>query len=173
MTRLLLVAALLAAPALSYAQDSKSQGAVGELVKLLDERKLDAIAAAQGDAFVGALYLPGSQLLVVRGKLTPPERAQYLILNKNYRDLYIDLNSASDNATRVFISDLGANGLRFRRDGGQPFDTADLGGKSYSFDGDWGRANLSRDDYTKAWQEADEQYTQMVQALLAELRKAS
>ncbi|MGE0447109.1 MAG: hypothetical protein AB7P99_17940 [Vicinamibacterales bacterium] len=173
MTRLLLVAALLAAPALSYAQDSKSQGAVGELVKLLDERKLDAIAAAQGDAFVGALYLPGSQLLVVRGRLAPPERAQYLILNKNYRDLYIDLNSASDNATRVFISDLGANGLRFRRDGDQPFDTADVAGRSYSFDGDWGRANLSRDDYTKAWQDADDQYTQMVQALLAELRKAS
>jgi hypothetical protein len=173
MTRLLLAAALVLLPAVSYAQDSRSAAAVGELVKLLDARKLDAIGAVQGDAFVGALYLPGSQLLVVRGRMAPPERAQYLILNKNYRDLYIDLNSASDNATRVFISDLGANGLRFRRDGDQPFDTADVAGKSYSFDGDWGRANLSRDAYTKAWQDADEQYSQMIQSLLEELRKTS
>jgi hypothetical protein len=173
MTRLLLAAALLLAPTAAYAQDSKSAAAAGELVKLLDQMKMDTVAAAQGDAFVSALYLPGSQLLVVRGTFTAPERAKVLIERKMYRDVYTDLNSAADSATKVFISDLGANGLQFRRQNNQPFDTADVAGKSYTFDGDWGRAKISRDEYTKAWQDADEQYVQMLQALLQELRKTS
>ena len=30
----------------------------------------------------------------------------------------------------MFVSDLGANGLRFKRENNQPFDTADLAGKN-------------------------------------------
>src|SRR5688572_6578455 len=161
------------APALATAQESKSATLAGELAKLLDSMKLESVAALQSDAFVGALYVPGSQLLVVRGKFASPERATILIDRKMYRDVYTDLNSAADNATKVFIYDLGANGLRFRRESNQPFDTADVAGKSYTFDGDWGRARLSRDEYTKAYQSADEQYTQMLQALLEQLRKPS
>ena len=52
---------------------------------------------------------------------------------------------------KVLIADLGANGLFARREENQ-FDTADLAGKSYSFDGDWGRAKISEQDY-KAFQE--------------------
>jgi hypothetical protein len=49
----------------------------------------------------------------------------------------------------------------------------DVGGKSYAFDGDWGRAKLSRDEYTKAFQSTDAQYTRMLEALVAELKKTS
>ena len=59
----------------------------------------------------------------------------------------MDLSGASDLKTRAFIMDLGANGLRFKREDNQPFDTADLGGKSYQFDGEWGRAKMSEDEY--------------------------
>jgi hypothetical protein len=158
----------------AQAQESKSASAALELVKLLDQMKLDSVAAPQeGGHFVSALYLPGSQLLVVRGRFASPDRAAILIERKMYRDVYVDLNSASEAATKVFVSDLGANGLRFRKENNQPFDTADVAGKTYSFDGDWGKAKLSRDDYTKAYQATDTQYSQMLQALIAELKKTS
>jgi hypothetical protein len=98
---------------------------------------------------------------------------QQLLAAKNYRDIYIDLNSASVPQTKVFVSDLGANGLRFDRQGSQPWDTVDVAGKTYSFDGDWGKAKISRDEYTKAYQSTDDQYTKMLEALVAELKKPS
>jgi len=165
---------LLLVPTLASAQDSKSAAVAGELVKMLDQLKLDSVAAAQpGNQFVSALYLPGSQLLVVRGRFASPDRAVILIDRKMYRDVYTDLNSAAEAEGKMFISDLGADGLKFRRQNNQPFDTVDLSGKSYSFDGEWGRAKLSRDEYTKAFQTADEQYSQMLQALIEQLKKSS
>jgi hypothetical protein len=171
----LLLSTLVLAPSLALAQDSKSALLAGELAKLLDSRKLDSIAArgAAPDEYVGALYFPGSQLLVVGAKYTSAERMRVLLEAKNYRDVYIDLNSAAVPQTKVFVSDLGINGLRFDRNGNQPWDTVDLGGKSYAFDGEWGKAKLSRDEYTKAYQTTDDQYTRMLEALLAELKKSS
>ena len=172
---LIVLLAIVLSPSLVFAQESKSATLASELAKLLDSRKLDSIAArgAAPDEYVGALYFPGSQLLVVGAKYASSERMQQLLGAKNYRDVYIDLNSASVPQTKVFVSDLGANGLRFDRDGGQPWDTVDVGGKSYSFDGDWGKAKISRDEYTKAYQSTDDQYTKMLEALVAELKKPS
>jgi hypothetical protein len=172
---LLLLSAIALSPSFALAQESKSATLASELAQLLDSRKLDSIAArgAAPDEYVGALYFPGSQLLVVGAKYASPERMQQLLGAKSYRDVYIDLNSASVPQTKVFVSDLGANGLRFDRVGGQPWDTVDVGGKSYSFDGDWGKAKISRDEYTKAYQSTDDQYTKMLEALVAELKKPS
>lgn len=172
---MILLIAMASSPALAFAQESKSATLATELAKLLDSRKLDSIAArgAAPDEYVGCLYFPGSQLLVVGAKYSAPERMQQLLAAKNYRDIYIDLNSASVPQTKVFVSDLGANGLRFDREGSQPWDTVDLGGKSYSFDGDWGKAKISRDEYTKAYQTTDDQYARMLEALMAELKKPS
>ena len=52
-----------------------------ELAKLLDSRKLDSIATrgAAPDEYIGALYFPGSQLLVVGAKYSSPERMQQLL----------------------------------------------------------------------------------------------
>ena len=172
---LIVVSAMAFLPSLAFAQESKSATLASELAKLLDAQKLDSIAAhgATADEYIGALYFPGSQLLVVGARYSAPERMQQLLGAKNYRDIYIDLNSASVPQTKVFVSDLGANGLRFDRDGNQPWDTVDVGGKSYSFDGDWGKAKISRDEYTKAYQTTDDQYTKMLEALVAELKKTS
>jgi hypothetical protein len=170
-----LLSALVLTPALGYAQQSKSEKLALELAKLLDSRKLDSIAArgVAPDEYVGALYFPGSQLLVVGAKYSSPERMNLLLGARQYRDAYIDLNSASVPQTKVFVSDLGANGLRFDREGNQPWDTVDMAGKSYAFDGDWGKAKLSRDEYTKAYQTTDDQYAKMLEALVAELKKPS
>ena len=169
-----LVAFLLLTPAAAFAQDSKSAASVTELVKALDAMKLDAYAV-KGSApneYVGALYFPGTQLLVVSAKFDTPYRADSLIEMKNYRDLYIELNSASVPNTKMFVSDLSANGLKARKDGNL-YDTVDVGGKTYNFDGDWKKAKITEDDYTKAYSTTDEHYTQMIQALLAGLKKSS
>ncbi len=162
------------ASSVAVAQDSMSSALATDLVRQLDARKLDSAAARLGpDEWVGALYLSGSQLLVVRGVYSGPVRLDGLVSQKAFRELYINLNSASDPASKVLISDLGANGLRARRGTGEPADRADLGGKTYAFDGDWARARITEVEYTAAFRMADEQYAQMLRALLAELQKGS
>ena len=66
---LVALAGFLLVPSTLSAQDSKSAAVVGELTRLLDEMKLDSVAARHGtDRFVAALYFQGSQLLVVGAK---------------------------------------------------------------------------------------------------------
>jgi hypothetical protein len=164
---------LLLVPVLAGAQDSTSAGVASELIKLLESMKLDSVAAKlQGDEYVGALYFPGSQLLVVKARYSVPERMDEQLAKRNYRDVYIDLNSASVPASKVLIADLGANGLYARRRENQ-FDTADIGGRSYSFDGDWGKAKLSEQEYMKAFQTTEGEYVKMLEALVAQLKKTS
>jgi hypothetical protein len=171
------LAVLLLCPALALAQapSSKSAALAGQLVKLLDSMKLDSVAGTRGanDEFVAAMYFPGSQLVVVNAKSSVPDRMKYLILQKSYKDLYVELNGAVDQASKTFISDLGANGLQFRREKNQPFDTVDAVGKTTAFDGDWRKAKLSEQEYTKIYVAHDEAYSQMLQALLETLKKAS
>lgn len=170
-----LLAIVLLVPSLAAAQQSKSATLASELAKLLDARKLDSIAArgAAPGEYIGALYFPGSQLLVVGAKYEGADRMTLLLNARQFRDIYIDLNSASVPDSKLFVSDLGADGLRFDREGNQPWDTADVGGKSYAFDGDWGRAKISRDEYTKVYQSTDEQYSKMLETLVNELKKTS
>ena len=171
------LAALLLCPGLAHAQapTSKSAPLANELVKLLDSMKLDAVAGSRGasNEFVAAMYFPGSQLVVVNAKTTVPDRMKYLILQKSYKDLYVELNGAVDQASKTFISDLGANGLQFRREKNQPFDTVDVTGKTTAFDGDWRKAKLSEQEYTKIYLSHDEAYSQMLQALIETLKKPS
>ena len=164
---------LFAAPTLAVAQESRSSQLAIELAKMLDALKLDAVAAKiEGDQYVGALYFPGSQLLVVKARYIVPERMDAQLQGKNYRDVYIDLNSASIKDTKVLIADLGANGLQPGRRN-QPYDTVDSGGKSFAFDGDWGKAKISEQEYAKTFQTSDAEYTRMLEALVAQLKKTS
>jgi hypothetical protein len=168
--------AVLVIPVSAAAQESKSAALATELSSLMDARKLDSVAAEQGGGeYVGALYFPGTQLLVVSGKFSGSARMKDLLERKEYREVYLDLSSASDRMSRVFIMDLGANGLRFKRQDEQTaaIDTADVSGKSHTFDGDWDRAKISEDEYRKTFSSADEQYSRMLQALIGELKKPS
>jgi hypothetical protein len=108
----------------------------------------------------------------VNAKTSVPDRMKYLILQKSYKDLYVELNGAVDQASKTFISDLGANGLQFRREKNQPFDTVDAAGKSTPLDGDWRKAKISEQEYTKIYQAHDEAYSQMLQALIATLKSS-
>jgi hypothetical protein len=95
-----------------------------------------------------------------------------LLVQKKYQEMYQDLNSASEQQSKVFVMDLGANGLRFRQEKNE-LDTADLSGKSVVFDGDWGKAKISEAEYRKTFEATDAQYAQMLQALIAALKKPS
>lgn len=157
------------------AQEGKSAALAKELVAALEAAKLDSIAAkdpAASDVYVAALYIPGFQLLVVGGAYPQPTLLDTRISKKEYRDVYIDLNSASNPATRILVEDLGADGLKAKRVENQPFDSVDAMGKHTMFDSDWRKQKISEDDYTKAFEAADERYVQMLTALVAQARKA-
>jgi hypothetical protein len=179
MKRSLLLAAIAVLcfyPALARAQApaSKSAPLASELVKLLDSMKLDSVAGSRSaNEYVAAMYFPGSQLVVVNAKTSVPDRMKYLILQKSYKDLYVELNGTVDQSSKVFVSDLGANGLQFKREKNQPFDTVDSAGKTTALDGDWRKAKLSEQEYTKIYIAQDEAYSQMLQALIDTLKKPS
>ena len=157
----------------STVRESKSAELAVELKQLLEARSLTNIAAALKDSYVGALYAPG-MLLVVSGKANSGERMEYLLQQKSYKEAYQDLNSASDRSSKILISDLGANGLKFKQEKDQPFDMVDIAGKSLAFDGKWGgKDNVSREEYTKTYETTDEQYSQMLQTLIEAVKKSS
>jgi len=180
MTRLgsgLLVAALVLSivPAAS-AQESKSAPLARQLVAAMDAAKLDSIAAqdpAAADVFVAALYLSGSQLLVVSAKYTVPQLLTERLIKKEYRDTYIDLNSASVPASKVFIQDSLGDGLKPKSGDNQPFDVYEDGAKRTMFDGNWKNQKLSEQDYMKIFSAADDRYSQILTALLAQVKKTS
>lgn len=157
------------------AQDSQSAALAKQLTALLDTQKLDSVAAkdpSQADGFVAALYFPG-QLMVVSARYSVPVLLNEKLAKKEFKDIYMDLNSASDPKTKCLVMDLGADGLRATRDENKPFDTFEMGGKSQMFDGDWKAQKLSEDEYMKAFGDADARYARMLQALIAQLKRTS
>jgi hypothetical protein len=174
----LLTAAVLAlslsSPAL--AQESKSAPLAKQLAAALDAAKLDCIAAkdpSAPDVFVAALYFPGVQLLVVSGKYSVPQLLNERLAKKEYRDTYLDLNGAAVPASKIFLEDPGADGLKAKREENQAFDSYEADGKRTMFDGDWKRQKVSEQDYMKTFADADARYTQILTALLAQLKKTS
>jgi hypothetical protein len=163
-------------PATALAQESKSAALAKELSAALDAAKLDSIATkdpAAPDVFFGALYFPSTQLLVVSAQYTAPLHMNETIGKKDYREAYLDLSSASVPASKVFIEDLGANGLVAKPKDNEAFDAYESGGKRISFDGDWKKQQLSEDDYMKAFAAADARYSQVLAALIAQAKKTS
>jgi hypothetical protein len=158
----------------SAAQEPKSAGPAKELAQLLATKKLESIAARMPDSreeFVGALAFPG-QLMVVWAKTTAPSVVNEKLMKKEYKEVYIDLNSASVVESRHFVTDLGPDGLRVRPDQRQgPADSHDMGAKSMRFDGNWREDKMSEADYMKAHADADAAYAKAVQALIEEIKK--
>lgn len=164
------------APAVASAQESKSSPLAKQLAAAMDAGKLDSIAAkdpSAPDVFVAALYFPGSQLLVISGKYAVPQLLNDRVGRKEYRDVYLDLNGAATADSKIFIEDPGADGLKAKREENQAFDQCEMGGKRTMFNGDWKTQKLSEDDYMKAYGAADDRYSQILTALLAQAKKTS
>jgi hypothetical protein len=160
-----------------WAQESRSAALAKQLTAALDAANLDSIAAKDPSAegtYVAALYFKGAQLLVVSAKYAAPTLLDAKLAQKDFRDVYIDLNSASVPESKVFIEDLGADGLRPKRGGdNDPFDSYEQAGKRVAFDGDWKAQKISEQDYMKTYSAADERYSQILQTLLEQVKKTS
>jgi hypothetical protein len=165
---ILVVLTIVAVPALAAAQESKSAPLARELARLLETQKQECIGAADpgNGAFVAALYVPGTQLLVVSGKFSTPDIGNYRISKKEFRELYMDLMGGAVAGSKTVASDVSANGLAFKPSGDAPPDAFEQGAKNYSFQGAR-KAKLKDEEYTKAYSDADAEYARLLALLLA------
>jgi len=170
---LMALASVTAAPP---AAQSKSAGAAKELAQILDTAKLDAIAAADPSdpgSFVAALYIPGSQILVVSAKYAAPPLILTKLKAKDYRDIYIDLSAAAVAGSKVFIIDMNCDGLLPKPDDNAAPDSWEAGTQQVSFDGDWRKSKMSEAEYDKAYTQADERYAKLLTLLAAQAKSGS
>jgi hypothetical protein len=156
------------------AQDSQSASAAAALTALLDARKLDAIATRDPDQpgnFVAALYFSGSQLLVISSPYPQPALLDKRIAAGDYRDVYVDLNSALSHEGQFFVMDLLGDGLRRACERDQPFDsTARNGASQVEFDGNWERQKLTETAYDARFGQDDVRYAHLLAALAGAVR---
>lgn len=151
------------------APDSLSAGPVATLTALLNDHKLDAIAARDPDQpghVVAALYFPGSQLLVVSAPYPVAALLDKRLAEGKYRDVYLDVQSPASHAGHFFVVDLLADGLRRVCDRDQPFDSTFTNGeKGVSFDGNWAAQQLTETAYNARFREDDARYARILAAL--------
>ncbi len=155
------------------AQDTRSVAGAKELAQLMEKGQMDSVAAAMPDSpdqFVAAMVIPG-ELMVVCAKYSAPALLREKIMKKEYREVYVDLNSAAIPKTRYFVEDLNTDGLVAKPDDNVGFDTVETPDGRMSFDGEWKKQKLSEDDYRKKFAEADELYARMLGALLSQIKK--
>lgn len=159
--------------ALTQSGDSMSAPAASALRALLEARKLEAVAARdpeQPGRYVAALYIAGSQLLVVSSPYPVPIALDKRIAEANYMDVYLDLQSTASHAGQFFVMDLEANGLARVCDRDQPFDsTTRDGGTPVSYDGNWATQRLSEREYNLRFAEDDARYAHILGVLAATL----
>lgn len=171
------VGVMMAAVGSAARQEPASATKAAAVTRLLDQYKLDAIAAQdpdEPDRFVAALYYPGAQLLAVSAAYPAPQVLHQKIADRKYRDVYLDLQVPATQQGRLFVMDLQANGLRQTRDGDAAFDiTYEHGANQVSFDGDWKRQHMSRAQYDARFKTDDERYARILAALERELTRAS
>ena len=160
---------------LSAQQESKSGPLARQLTQALDAAKMDVIAAADPEtgSYVAALYIPGTQILVVSGKFGDEFLGPHRLSKKEYRELYMDLQGASIAGSRLFAQDAGANGFVLKPAGGGAADTYEKNSKTTVFDGGWKKAKIAELDYVKTFTEADEQYARVLALLLAQAKPKS
>ena len=176
-TRLSVAAAVLVFSFQSFpaaAQSTSSAAAAKQLTQVLDAAKLDAIAAADPSdpsTYVAALYIQGSQLLVVSAKYAAPALFAAKLKTKEYRDIYIDLSAASIAGSKVFIIDQDCNGLKAKSDGDAAPDSWEAGPQQVTFDGDWKKGKLTEEAYGKAFSAADDRYTKILALLTAQAKQ--
>jgi hypothetical protein len=158
-----------------WSQESKSEPLAKQLVTALAAAKLESVAArdaANPEFYVGTLHIPGVMLLVITAKFPVPEALDAKISSAAYRDVYLDLSAGAATA-KIFVEDMGADGLSPKRRADEAFDSVDLEGRKVAFDAQPRRQKLSDEEYQQAFAQADARYAQMLTALLAQLKKGS
>jgi hypothetical protein len=170
------VVALFAAGASLVAAGSSAELA-GDLVKLMEQRNLDTVAAAhptEPGRFIAAMHIKGVQLLVITGRYSAPALMKENLLKRDYRQVYLDLNSAADKEGRLFITDSQANGLQVVPAKNAPFDISwrDMTSQIL-YNRDWKAQKLNEADYRKRFAEDETEYAAMLDILRTALAGAT
>ena len=162
-----------AAPRAARQDSFKTQALAKELTALLTSQKLDAIAARTGeDQFAAVLFIPGVQMLVVSARYTAPALLNEKIIGKQYRDVYLDLASASVPDSKLFIEDMQGDGLRPDRDGSAPFDIVTKGtGAAFNCDGDHRKKKITEEEYRRSYADFETAYEKILVALIEQAKK--
>lgn len=163
----LVVGLLLATTPLTAAGTSAELA--GDVVKLMEQRSLDTIAAAHPTdpgRFVAAMHIKGVQLLVISGRYSAPALLKEHLIKGNYRNVYLDLNAAADKQGRLFITDSQANGLRVSPEKNAPFDISwrDMSAQIL-YNNDWKNQKLNEAAYRKRFTEDETEYAAMLEIL--------
>jgi hypothetical protein len=162
-----------AVPAAERQGASKSAALAKELVDELTKQKLTSMAArdpVERDRFIAALIYPG-QLMVITGKYTVPILLDEKISFGKFMDVYVELNGAAVPESKVFIEDQFADGLSPSRKQA-PFDSVVEGETTRLFDGNHRKAKMSKDEYNKAFADADAKYVKLLELLLKQAKAA-
>ena len=167
------IAMMPAAPAAS--EESGSAVPAATLKSTLERLKLDAIVARDPEEpgrYVAALYIPGSQLLVVSAPYSSPAALDKKIAEGRYMDAYLDIQSVADHKGHFFVVDMNADGLVRVCGRDEAFDSVTVESAApIAFDGNWRGQNLSEDDYNAAFSANDERYKRMLNVLTVALAR--
>ena len=120
----------------------------------------------QPDRFAAVMAFPDVQLLVVTARHASPDLLATQVAQKQFGEVYAELQSATTQDSRTFFQDLGGDGLG--GDGG--VDVMYERGAQTLFDGNWKRAKLSREEYDSRLAAADKRYSEVLDALIAGLK---
>jgi hypothetical protein len=171
---------LLAGGATLRAQAFASADAARELVFVLDQFRLDAIAAvdpAAPGAFVAALYIPGGQLLVVHARHPSVEGVLQRLAMHEYLEVYLDLQGTPTRDGKFFVQDAGADGILSALPGSGDVDVLyEDGGRQTLFNGDTNGQHLTPAEYDAKLAAADARYARLLALLTSavhEMRQQS
>ena len=163
-------AVAIAATAAAQAESAATSAArAGELISLMQARGLQTFAVRlpdQPDQFAAAMAFPEVQLLVVAARHPNPEVLTAYAAQKQFAEVYSELQSGPSQDSRTFFQDLGGDGLG----GAGGVDVLYERGVQTLFDGNWKRAKLSREAYDGRLVTADKRYSELLDALIAGLK---
>ena len=149
----------------------RSTALARELVQTLSSQQLEAVAAQDPEdpeRFIAALFAPG-QLLVVAKRHASPAAIQARLTQRQYRDVYLDLQASPATDGGWFLQDMQADGLCAGRE--QVADILYAGSSAPAvFDGDWKTRGSSEKEYQQQLTAADQRYTHLLEVLLRELQ---
>jgi hypothetical protein len=165
---LIYAASLAPAPADAPLQAPSTAVLAKQLVDAMGRGGLDALAVRDPQtpgAAIAVLAIPQSQLLVVAGPYPDAANLDALLTHKMYRDVYSGLQQPSVTQGKLFILDMGCDGLdpTGRENVDVMYENA---GTQTIFDGDWKKQKLSEAEYQERARGAESRYARLLSALL-------
>jgi hypothetical protein len=183
MTRLALALAMLTGASIVAAQVPASTSApkVKELAAVMKSKNLEAFAMRESifeNRFTAVMVTPGVQTLAVSALYSRPTDIEYWIYQKDFAHAYGDLVSGMLASERFFVEDVLGDGLMAVPIKPGVADTVMMGGKKLLLEGpaDPKKHNDTRmppDAYAKLFTEADKRYAELLDRVIAELKKAT